>query len=110
MNTRLPKIALEEAYLPPTEVARVLGDEAALVQLSDGGGVTTDDYRPILHRLGDFDEARLRGMDEAGIAHAILSLTAPGIQRIVDPRKAAAQARLENDFPHRGPERRPLPR
>ncbi|AGC45067.1 2-amino-3-carboxymuconate-6-semialdehyde decarboxylase [Myxococcus stipitatus DSM 14675] len=98
MNTPLPKIALEEAYLHPSDVARVLGDEAALARLSDGGGVTTEYYRPILHRLGDFDEARLHSMDEAGIAHAILSLTAPGIQRIVDPREAAAQARLENDF------------
>ncbi|MCP3064062.1 amidohydrolase family protein [Myxococcus sp. K38C18041901] len=98
MDVRRPKVALEEAYLHPADVARVLSDEAALVQLSDGGGVTTDYYRPILQRLGDFDEARLRSMDEAGIAHAILSLTAPGIQRIVDPGKAATQARLENDF------------
>ncbi|GEN04968.1 hypothetical protein MFU01_00050 [Myxococcus fulvus] len=76
----------------------MLGDEVALAQLSDGGGVTTDDDQPILHRLGDFEEACLRSMDEAGIAHAFLPLTAPGIQRIVDPRKAATQARLENDF------------
>lgn len=55
-------------------------------------------------RLGDFmrqildlGRERLDHMDSTGIEIAILSLNAPGVQRIVDTREAAAVARKAND-------------
>ncbi|HVV11316.1 amidohydrolase family protein [Amycolatopsis sp.] len=95
---RLPKIALEEAYEHPDKVARLLSDEAALADVSDKGGVTPGFYRPVQEKLREFGEVRLGGMDAAGIRHTILSLTAPGVQSIVDPAEATAEARRQNDF------------
>jgi len=94
----LPKIALEEAYAHPDDVARVLGDDEELARASHGGGVTPSFYRPIQEKLGEFEDVRLGSMDAAGIDHTILSLTAPGIQAIPDPATATAQARRQNDF------------
>jgi 2,3-dihydroxybenzoate decarboxylase len=94
----LPKIALEEAYEHPGRVARLLADEEALADASDRGGVTPEFYRPVMEKLREFDDVRLGSMDRAGIAHTILSLTAPGIQSIVDPAAATAEARRQNDF------------
>ena len=97
-GSRLPKIALEEAYEHPERVARVLADEKALAAASDGGGVTPEFYRPVFEKLAEFDDVRLGSMDRAGITHTILSLTAPGIQNILDPAAATAEARRQNDF------------
>ncbi|GAB3568859.1 amidohydrolase family protein [Amycolatopsis endophytica] len=96
--TRLPKIALEEAYEHPDRVACLLADEAALADASDRGGVTPEFYRPVQEKLGEFGDIRLRSMDAAGIRHTILSLTAPGVQSILDPAAATAEARRQNDF------------
>ena len=49
-------------------------------------------------RLVEFGEKRLAGMDASGIDVAILSLTVPGIQGIVDPAEAVSCAREINDF------------
>jgi len=97
-TTRLPKIALEEAYEHPDTVARILASDEELARVSDGGGVTPEYYRPVQERLGEFGDVRLGSMDAAGIEHAILSLTAPGIQAITDPPAATAEARRQNDF------------
>jgi len=48
-------------------------------------------------RMLDVDEERLREMDGHGIAFAILSLNAPGVQSVFDPRKAIDVARRGND-------------
>jgi 2,3-dihydroxybenzoate decarboxylase len=48
-------------------------------------------------RMLDVDDERLREMDAHGIAFAILSLNAPGVQSVFDPRKAVEVARRAND-------------
>ncbi|MGW0579379.1 hypothetical protein ACWD25_26230, partial [Streptomyces sp. NPDC002920] len=97
-TTPLPKIALEEAYEHPDNVARNLAGEEVLARVADGGGVTPSFYRPIQEKLGEFEDVRLGSMDAAGVEHTILSLTAPGIQIITDPAMATAEARRQNDF------------
>jgi len=56
-------------------------------------GIWDDFTRQIL----DLEDERLERMDETGIELAILSLNAPGIQRILDPAQAMAVARKAND-------------
>ncbi|MBB4688896.1 amidohydrolase family protein [Amycolatopsis jiangsuensis] len=96
--TRLPKIALEEAYEHPDKVARVLADPEVLADVADRGGVTPEFYRPVMAKLPEFGEARLGSMAAAGVEHSVLSLTAPGIQSILDPVAATTEARRQNDF------------
>jgi predicted TIM-barrel fold metal-dependent hydrolase len=48
-------------------------------------------------RMLDVDDERLREMDAHGIAFAILSLNAPGVQSVFDRRKAIDVARRGND-------------
>jgi len=48
-------------------------------------------------RMLDLDDERLREMDTHGIAFAILSLNAPGVQSVFDPYKAVDVARRAND-------------
>ena len=48
-------------------------------------------------RMLDVDGERLREMDDNGIAFAILSLNAPGVQSVFDSRKAVDVARRGND-------------
>jgi gamma-resorcylate decarboxylase len=48
-------------------------------------------------RMLDVDDERLREMDAHGIAFAVLSLNAPGVQSVFDGRKAADVARRAND-------------
>src|SRR5262249_32183574 len=49
------------------------------------------------YRLLDFQEQRLRLMDEAGVEIMIASLNAPAIQAIPDVNRAVAVARQAND-------------
>jgi gamma-resorcylate decarboxylase len=56
-------------------------------------GVFDDFTRQLL----DLDAERLRNMDKTGIEFALLSLNAPGIQRILDRDEAIATARKAND-------------
>lgn len=49
-------------------------------------------------RLADFDEGRIREMDEAGIDYVILSQTGPGVQVEKDAAVAIARAKENNDF------------
>jgi 2,3-dihydroxybenzoate decarboxylase len=92
------KIALEEHYLDPVTTQQVLGSDAELARISAGGGVMPHYYEPILHRLGEFDAARLAAMDDNGIERAVLSLTAPGVQRLTDIAASISAARAANDF------------
>lgn len=48
-------------------------------------------------KLTDIQERRLRLMDEHGIETIILSLNAPAVQAIRDPKRAAEVARIAND-------------
>jgi gamma-resorcylate decarboxylase len=48
-------------------------------------------------RMLDLDDERLRQMDEHGIAFAILSLNAPGVQSVFERGKAVDVARRAND-------------
>lgn len=49
-------------------------------------------------RLLDFDDLRIKAMDEAEVEISVLSLTDPGIQGIKDTKKAVAQASKTNAF------------
>jgi 2,3-dihydroxybenzoate decarboxylase len=48
--------------------------------------------------LADFGERRLKMMDEAGIARAVLSVSGPGVQEERDTATAVRNARASNDF------------
>src|ERR1700744_5948001 len=56
-------------------------------------GVWDDFTRQLL----DLDSERLGHMDAAGIEFALLSLNAPGVQRIVDPKEALRVAQKANE-------------
>jgi gamma-resorcylate decarboxylase len=79
------KIILEEHF----------ATEATLEDSRVFGAHVWQELRP---RLLDFQDRRLRLMDEAGVALMILSLNAPAIQAIPDIRRAAATAREANDI------------
>ena len=94
----LGKVALEEHFLDRETVRRILADPEELARVSAGGGVMPSYYEPIMHRLADFDDARLAEMDAHGIECAVLSLTAPGVQRLASADTAAAAAKSANDL------------
>jgi 2,3-dihydroxybenzoate decarboxylase len=48
--------------------------------------------------LADFDELRLRAMDEAKVTRAILSHTIPGLGAVTDKKRAVGDATKINDF------------
>lgn len=80
------KIALEEHFAIP----ETLGDSA---------GFVPDTYWPELSaRLLDIQDRRLREMDANGVEMMILSLNAPAVQALPDPRRAVELARRANDF------------
>src|SRR5262249_17459878 len=93
----LRKIALEEHF----NLADSHTSSPAAVGLDEI--VRTMDYDRnwldiVGSRLVEIGEKRLAGMDASGIDMAILSLTVPGIQGIVDPAEAVSCAREINDF------------
>jgi gamma-resorcylate decarboxylase len=80
------KIGLEEHFAIPET-------------LSDSKGYLGDNVWPELEkRLMDIQEYRLRQMDAHGMEMMILSLNAPAVQAIFDPKKAVEIARRANDF------------
>ena len=81
------KIAIEEHFAPDhpdPDTARRLGQAASWAETA--------------RRLVDIHELRLADMDRTGIEYAILSLNAPAIQMILDPREAVEAARRANDY------------
>ena len=52
----------------------------------------------ILDRLLDLGEQRIRHMNETGIDRAILALTSPGVQPLLDVREAQGIAQRANDY------------
>jgi len=80
------KIGLEEHFAIPET-------------LNDSKGYLGDNVWPELEkRLMDIQEYRLRQMDAHGMEMMILSLNAPAVQAIHDPKKAVDIARRANDF------------
>jgi gamma-resorcylate decarboxylase len=80
------KIGLEEHFAIPDT-------------LSDSKGFLADSTWPELEsRLVDMQERRIREMDAHGMQMMILSLNAPAIQAIWEPKKATDVARRANDF------------
>ena len=80
------KIGLEEHFAIPAT-------------LNDSKGFLGDAVWPELERrLLDIQEYRLRQMDAHGMEMMILSLNAPAIQAIPDPRRAVELACRANDF------------
>ena len=86
---RIRKIAFEEHYTAPgfADYSR------AFIQ-----HIPAELARYLGSRLSDFDEVRLREMDEAGIDYVILSQTGPGVQGEADPAVAQRKAQENNDF------------
>jgi 2,3-dihydroxybenzoate decarboxylase len=78
------KIALEEHFATPATLAdsQVFGAHV---------------WPELSHRLTDFQDKRLRLMDEAGIEIMIASLNAPAVQAIPDVKRAVSVAREAND-------------
>ena len=80
------KIGLEEHFAIPDT-------------LGDSKGFLADATWPELEsRLIDMQERRIREMDAHGMQMMILSLNAPAIQAIWEPKKATDVARRANDF------------
>ena len=52
----------------------------------------------IIERLLDLGEQRVRHMDETGIDKAILALTSPGAQPLLDVKEARGLAQRSNDY------------
>jgi 2,3-dihydroxybenzoate decarboxylase len=92
------KIALEEHFLCP-------GFEG--YWRSTVADVDPNILEQVAARLADFGEQRLKSMDGAGIARAVLALTGPGVQAERDTATAIRNARAANDFLAREVERRP---
>ncbi len=80
------KIGLEEHFAIPDTLA-------------DSKGFLADETWPELEkRLLDMQDYRLRQMDAHGMQMMLLSLNAPAVQAIPDPKKATQVARRANDF------------
>ena len=80
------KIGLEEHFAIPET-------------LQDSAGFVPEDYwKELSSRLLDIHEGRLRQMDEHGMEMMILSLNAPAVQAVADPRKAYELSVRANDF------------
>ena len=59
------------------------------------------------HRLQDFDELRLKAMEEGNISRTILSQAAPGIESATNAQQAVTDAKKVNDFLAQQIQRRP---
>ena len=76
-----------------------LEDHFAIPATLEGSPYAGTHFWEVLRsRLLDFQDQRLRLMDEAGVEIMVLSLNAPGIQAIHDTARAAQVAREANDL------------
>jgi 2,3-dihydroxybenzoate decarboxylase len=79
------KIALEEHFAIPET-------------LLNSKGFLPESFWPEMHkRLLDFHEMRIAEMDRHGVEMMLLSLNAPAVQAIADPKRADEVARKSND-------------
>ena len=80
------KIALEEHFAIDDTV-------------DDSAGFVADSlWQELKSRILDVQERRIREMDENGIELSVLSLNAPAVQAIPDPKKAVEIAQKANDY------------
>lgn len=86
----MQKIALEEHFITP--------DFLLDTQKLDFSAMNPENAADFQTRLLDFDDLRLKAMDEAGIDISVLSLTDPGIQGIAEANFAVELAHKTNDF------------
>ncbi len=86
----MKKIALEEHFITP--------DFLQDTQKVDFVTMNQEYAADFQTRLLDFDDLRIKAMDEAGIEISVLSLTDPGIQGIADTKIAIEQASKTNTF------------
>jgi 2,3-dihydroxybenzoate decarboxylase len=98
------RIATEEAFAPP-ELIAVWQDMLRSGTDLDPGFVSLSGYymlspdaraTDVRERLADLGERRIGDMDATGIDHAVISLTAPGVQVLPAP-QAVEMATLAND-------------
>ena len=87
-NEPIEKIALEEHFCAP-------GLEPSIEDVSF---FDPDILKGIERQLVEISEQRLQLMDRSGIAIAVLSQTAPGVQSLRDPELAAELAKRANQF------------
>lgn len=86
----MKKIALEEHFI----TSDLLKD----TQKTDFVAMNPEKASEFQTRLLDFDDLRVKAMDEAGIEISVLSLTDPGIQGIADTKTAIQQSSKTNAF------------
>lgn len=86
----MQKIALEEHF--------ITSDFLSDTQKNDFANMNQEYIADFQTRLLDFDDLRIKAMDEAGIEISVLSLTDPGIQGIADTNIAVELAQKTNDF------------
>jgi len=98
------RIATEEAFATREQVdvfLRMIRDGQAdrgMVSLWGFYGQSPSERATqILERLLDLGERRIADMDATGIDKAILALTSPGVQPLLDPGEAKGAARRAND-------------
>ena len=75
--------------------------------LEDSPYAGTPIWPELKSRLSDFEDRRLRLMDQAGIEMMVLSLNAPAVQAMPDVARATQVARAANDFLAQQVARRP---
>jgi 5-carboxyvanillate decarboxylase len=99
------RIATEEAFATREQIdvyLRMVKDGTAdkgMVSLwGFYGRSPSERATKILERLLDLGEQRIRHMDETGIDKAVLALTSPGAQPLLDLAEAKNIARRANDF------------
>jgi gamma-resorcylate decarboxylase len=90
------KIAFEEAVNSPYFDAYTTYPPTQLITGYDGLPAKPEFAADIVQRLDDVDK-RLESMDASGVQYAIVSLTAPGIEGVLDPDTAVDLARKTND-------------
>lgn len=86
----MQKIALEEHF--------ITSDFLQNTQKLDFSAMNPENVSDFQNRLFDFDDLRIKAMDEAEIEISVLSLTDPGIQGISDTAIAIELACKTNDF------------
>ena len=69
--------------------------------------VPPDHWAELKHRLMDFEDTRLKLMDKHGLEMMLLSLNAPTVQAVNDPKRADDMARRANDALAEAVARRP---
>jgi len=102
-NTPYLRIATEEAFAPP-EMLDIYRKILAKDDVDPGFKGLMGFYMSspstrathIMRCLKDLDQVRLQHMDEAGIDHQVIALTAPGVQ-VMDKATAVSFSMLAND-------------